>query len=213
VEKMTNVEEILRTAKSNAQLQTIINSYFQRIGYPQHLVGGYTFKEKKDDSPAFCLGFQIFNLPIGLIFVSEGLPKILKEDELEFVVLHEMGHIVKNHFVSTSFVWLMKSWIVDIISDGFEVSKQKAREYLDWLKAFYVLLSGKRTMEEEAKARVELEADQYAVMFQGKKEPAISTLLKLSKGNIRAPTHVTLDGRFPFPITTYEERIETIRKI
>ena len=210
---MTNVEEILRTAKSNARLQTIINSYFQRIGYPQHLVGGYTFKEKRDDSPAFCLGFQIFNLPIGLIFVSEGLSKILKEDELEFVVLHEMGHIVKNHFVSTSFVWLMKSWIVDIISDGFEVSKQKAREYLDWLKAFYVLLSGKRTMEEEAKARVELEADQYAVMFQGKKEPAISTLLKLSKGNIRAPTHVTLDGRFPFPITTYEERIEMIRKI
>jgi Zn-dependent protease with chaperone function len=213
VGKMTNVEEILRTAKSNARLQTIINSYFQRIGYPQHLVGGYTFKEKKDDSPAFCLGFQIFNLPIGLIFVSEGLSKILKEDELEFVVLHEMGHIAKNHFVSTSFVWLTKSWIVDIISDGFEVSKQKAREYLDWLKAFYVLLSGKRTMEEEAKARVELEADQYAVMFQGKKEPATSTLLKLSKGNIRAPTHVTLDGRFPFPITTYEERIEMIRKI
>lgn len=210
---MTNVEEILRTAQSDARLQTMINSYFQRIGYQQHLVGGYTFKEKKEDSPAFCLGFQIFNLPLGLIFVSEGLSKILKEDELEFVVLHEMGHIMKNHFVSTSFVWLMKSWIVDIIADGFEVSKQKAREYLDWLKAFYVLLSGKRTMEEEAKARVELEADQYAVTFQGKKDPAISTLLKLSKGNIRAPTHVTLDGRFPFPITTYEERIEMIRRI
>ena len=210
---MTNVEEILRTAKGDAKLRTIINSYFQRIGYPQHLVSGYIFKEKRDDPPAFCLGFQIFNVPLGLIFVSEGLSTLLKEDELEFVVLHEMSHIVKNHFVSTSFVWLMKSWIVDIISDGFEVSKKKAREYLDWLKAFYVLLSGKRTMEEEAKAKVELEADQYAVMFQGKKEPAISTLLKLSKGNIRAPTHVTLDGRFPFPITTYEERIEMIRKI
>ena len=211
--KMTNVEEILRTAKSDARLQTMINSYFQRIGYQQHLVGGYAFKEKRDDSPAFCLGFQIFNLPLGLIFVSEGLSKILKEDELEFVVLHEMGHIMKNHYVSTSFVWLMKSWIVDIIADGFEVSKQKAREYLDWLKAFYVLLSGKKTIEEEAKARIELEADQYAVTFQGKKDPAISTLLKLSKGNIRAPTHVTLDGRFPFPITTYEERIEMIRRI
>jgi len=210
---MTNVEEILRTAQSDARLQTMINSYFQRIGYQQHLVGGYTFKEKKEDSPAFCLGFQIFNLPLGLIFVSEGLSKILKEDELEFVVLHEMGHIMKNHFVSTSFVWLMKSWIVDIIADGFEVSKKKAREYIDWLKAFYVLLSGKRTVEEEAKARVEFEADQYAVTFQGKRDPAISTLLKLSKGNIRAPTHVTLDGRFPFPITTYEERIEMIRRI
>jgi Zn-dependent protease with chaperone function len=214
VRNVTNVEEILRTARSDARLQTIINSYFQRIGYPQHLVGGYTFKEQRDDSPAFCLGFQIFNLPIGLIFVSEELSKILKEDELGFVVLHEMGHIVKNHFVSTSFVWLMKSWIVDIIAEGLEVSKKKAIEYLEWLKAIYVILSGgRRTMEEEAKAKVELEADQYAVMFQGKKEPAISTLIKLSKGNVRAPTHVTFDGRFPFPVTTYEERIEAIRKL
>jgi len=211
---MTDVEEILRTAGSDARLQTMINSYFQRIGYQQHLVGGYSFKEERDDSPAFCLGFQIFNLPIGLIFVSEGLSKILKEDELEYVVLHEMGHIMKNHFVSTSFVWLMKSWIVDIIADGLEVSKKKATEYLEWLKVIYVVLSGgRRTIEEEAKAKVEVEADQYAVTFQGKKEPAISTLLKLSKGNIRAPTHVTFDGRFPFPVTTFEERIEAIKKL
>ena len=211
---MTNVEDILKVARSDAKLQTIINNYFQRIGFTQHLVGGLTFREGKDDSPAFCLGFQVFNTPIGLIFVSEGLSKILKEEELEFVILHEMGHIMKNHFVSTSFVWLMKSWIVDIIADGFEVSKQKAREYLEWAKAIYVILSGgRRTMEEEAKARVELEADQYAVTFQGKKEPAISTLLKLSKGNVRAPTHVTFDGRFPFPVTTYEERIEVIKKL
>jgi len=211
---MTNVEDILRVAKNDAKSQTIINNYFQRIGYTRHFVWGYAFKEKPDDSPAFCLGFQIFNLPLGLVFVSEGLSKILKDEELEFVILHEMGHIMKNHFVLTSFVWLMKSWIVDIIADGLEVSKKKATEYLEWLKAIYVILSGgRRTMEEEAKAKVELEADQYAVTFQGKKEPAISTLLKLSKGNIRAPTHVTFDGRFPFPVTTFEERIEAIRKL
>jgi Zn-dependent protease with chaperone function len=211
---MTNVEDILKVARSDAKLQIIINNYFQRIGYAQHLVGGYTFKERADDSPAFCLGVQILNLPLGLIFVSEGLSKILRDEELEFVILHEMGHIMKNHFISASFIWLMKSLIVDMIADGFEVSKQKAREYLDLFKAVYVIWnSGKRTIEEEAKARVELEADQYAVTFQGKKEPAISTLLKLSKGNVRAPTHVTFDGRFPFPVTTYEERIESIKKL
>jgi len=210
---MSNVERILRVAKSDARLQTIINNYFQRVGYTQHLVGGLTFKEEKDDSPAFCLGFQAFNIPIGLIFVSEGLSKFLTQEELEFAVLHEMGHIMKNHFVGTSFIWLMKSWIIDIIADTFKVSTQKAKQYLEGLKAFYVLLSGKKTIEEEAKARLELEADQYAVMVQGRKEPAIYTLLKLSKGNIRAPTHVTFDGRFPFPIITYEERIEAIRRI
>lgn len=210
---MSNVERILRVARSDVRLQTIINNYFLRVGYPQHFVSGLTFKEKKDDSPAFCLGFQIWNYPIGAIFVGEKLSKILTDAELEFVVLHEMGHIMKNHFVSSSFVWLVKSWVIDIIADGFEVSERKAKEYLGLLKAVYVLLSRKKTVEEEAKAKLELEADQYAVMVQGRKEPAISTLLKLSKGNLRAPTHVTFDGRFPFPIITYEERIEAIRRI
>ena len=210
---MSNVERILRVARSDVRLQTIINNYLQRVGYAQHLVGGYTFKEKKDDSPAFCLGFQAFNIPIGFIFVSEGLSKVLTQEELEFAVLHEMGHIMKNHFVGTSFIWLMKSWIIDIIADGFEVSKRKAKQYLEGLKAFYVLLSGKKTIEEEAKARLELEADNFAIIVQGRKEPAISTLLKLSKGNIRAPTHITFDGSFPFPIITYEERIEAIKRI
>ena len=209
---MSNVERILRTAKSDVRLQTIINNYFQRVGYAQHLVGGLAFKEEKDDSPAFCLGFQIFNNPIGLIFVSEGLSGALTQEEMEFVVLHEMGHIMKNHFVGTSFIWLMKSWIIDIIADMFEVSKQKAREYLEWLKALYVLVSGKKTMEEEAKAKLELEADNFAITVQGQKEPATSTLLKLSKENVRAPTHVTFDGRFPFPIITYQERIEAVRR-
>lgn len=209
---MANIKDVFRVARRDARLQTIINSHLQGIGHPQHLVSGYSFNLKDEVSPAFCLGVQIFNLPVGFVFVSDDFSKILKDDELEFVVLHEMGHIMKNHFVSSAFVWLMKSWIVDIIADIFEVSKKKAVEYLEWGKALYVLFSQKRTIEEEAKARVELEADQYAVMSQNKKEPAISTLLKLSNGNIRMPSHVTVDGRFPFPVTTYKERIEAIKK-
>jgi len=184
-----------------------------RVGYAQHLVGGLSFQEEKGDSPAFCLGFQAFNIPIGVIFVSEGLSKVLTQEELEFVVLHEMGHIMKNHVVGTSFVWLAKSWIIGFIADTFEVTRHKARQYLDLLKAFYVLVKGKRTIEEEAKAKHELEADQYAVKVQGRKDPAISMLRRLSRGNIREPSHVTVDGTFPFPIISYEERIEAIRRI
>jgi len=209
---MSNIERIFRVAKSDVSLQTIINNYFQRIGYRQNFVGGMVFKEKKDDSPAFCLGLQVLNTPIGLIFVSEGLSKVLTQEELEFVVLHEMGHIMKNHVVGASLIWLMKEWIIDLIADSFEVSKKKAKQYLEVLKAFYVWVKGKRTIEEEAKAKHELEADNFAVTVQGRREPAISTLHKLSKGNIRQPTHVTNDGSFAFPITTYEERIEAIRR-
>jgi len=143
----------------------------------------------------------------------EGLSRILTQEEVEFVVLHEMGHIKNNHIVGTSLIWLGKSWIIDLIADILEVSKQTAKLCLEGIKAFYVWRKGKRTIEEEEKAKHELEADQFAVTVQGRKDPAISTLLKLSEGDIRAPSHVTNDGSFPFPVITYEERIETIRRI
>jgi Zn-dependent protease with chaperone function len=209
---VSNVERILGVTKKDVRIQTIVDGYLLRIGHPQHFVGGLSFRENKDDSPAFSLGFQTFNTPIGLIFVSEGLLRILTQEELEFVVLHEMGHIMKNHAVGSSFVWLMKSLIIDIIADMFEVSKPKAKQYLEFAKALYVFASRKKTPEEETKANFELEADNFAFTLQGRKHPAISTLLKLSQGDIRRPTHVTFDGSFSFPIITYEQRIEAIRR-
>lgn len=209
---MSNIERIFRVAKSDVRLQTIINNYFQRIGYMQNFVDGLVFKEKKDDSPAFCLGLQAINIPLGFIFVSEGLLKVLTQEELKFLVLHEMGHIMKNHVVGASLIWLAKSWIIDLIADSVEVSQQVARQLLEGLKAFYVLVKRERTIEEKAKAKHELEADHYAVTVQDRKDPAISTLHKLSQGNIRAPSHVTFDGTFPFPVISYEERIEAIRR-
>jgi len=177
------------------------------------LVGGLIFREEKDDSPAFALGFQILNYPIGAIFVGEKFSKVLTDDELEFVILHEIAHIVQNHLVMSSLVWLGKGFVIDLLANVFEISKKEAQEYLGVVKTLYTLLSGKKTIEEEVKAQMELEADEYAVNVQGRKEPAMSTLLKLTKGNIRAPTHVTVDGHFQLPVVTCEERIEAIRKI
>jgi Zn-dependent protease with chaperone function len=151
---VSDAERILSVTKSDVRLQTIVNDYFLRIGHPQHLVGGLSFKENKDDSPAFCLGFQAFDTPIGLIFVSEGLSRILTQEELEFVVLHEMGHIMKNHVVATSFVWLMKSWIIDMIADMFEVSKPKAKQLLEFTKAYTFLQVGKRHQKKKQRRRL-----------------------------------------------------------
>lgn len=210
---MTDIDRILKSARTNPRLQVLIGNWLSRAGYQQYTVSGLMFKEEKNDSPAFTLGFQIWNYPIGVIFVGEKLSNFLTDNELEFVILHEFGHIIKNHLVTSSFVWLGKGFIINLLADIFEVSQKRAQEYLGVLKALYTLFSGKKTIEEEAKAQIELEADKYAVNIQGLKEPAISTLLKLSKGNIRAPTHATVDGRFPFPIITYEERIEAIKNL
>lgn len=208
---MTDIERILKSAKADLKLQNLIGNCLNRAGYQQYAVGGLMFREDKNDSPAFTLGFQLGNYPFGLIFVGKNLCNFLTDNELEFVILHEFGHIIKNHIATNSLVWLGKSLIVDLIADIFEVSTKSAQTILGGLKLLYILITRKKTAEEEMKAQIELEADKYAVNIQGMKEPAISTLFKLSKGNIRAPTHITIDGCFPIPVITYEERIKAIQ--
>jgi Zn-dependent protease with chaperone function len=210
---MTNLERILRVAQSDPRLQTAINANVTKTGCTSHLIFGYAFDEQSDDSPAFCLGIQIANYPIGVIFVGRRLARILTKEELDYVILHEVGHIVKNHFFQSALIWLAKSWIINIIADGLKVSRKKAIEYLDYAKILFIIFSRSKTIEESAKANTELEADKYAVTIQGQKVHAISTLLKLSNGNITMPTHVTADGAFSFPIVTYQERIEAINRI
>ena len=46
---LTGIERVLSVAKSDSRLQTIINNHLFKMGYVQHLVGGYLFKETKID--------------------------------------------------------------------------------------------------------------------------------------------------------------------
>ena len=76
-----------------------------------------------------------------------------------------------------------------------------------------MLFTSQKTIEEEITAQVELEADKHAVSLQGKKEPAISFFLKAARENIKAPTHVTVTGRFVLPALSFEERINALRNL
>lgn len=209
---MRSFERIVSSANADQRIQSIINSHLGRDGFQSHFVFGLTFKGKKQDSPAFSVGAEILRFPIGWIYVSDGLYRTLTEEELEFVVLHELGHIIKNHSIRTFIVLLGKGYIVEGIADVLDLTAKQAREALGWLKVIWMLFNKKtRTIEEEISAKQELEADNYAVSHQFRKEPAISVLTKLTKGQIRRPTHFTVDGRFAFPVITAEQRIEAIR--
>jgi len=181
-------------------------------GFQSHFVFGLTFKGKKEGSPAFSVGAVVFRFPVGWVYVSEDLCKTLTEEELEFVVLHELGHVVKNHSVGTFVVLLGKAYIVEWLADVFELTTRKAREVLGLIKTVWAFFNKRTgTVEEEIGAKQELEADYYAVAHQNSREPAVSVLTKLTGGEIRRPTHFTVDGRFMFPIITAEQRIEAIR--
>lgn len=212
VGEVKNFDRIVSSAKSDYRIQSIINSYLERDGFQSHFVSGFTFKERKKDPPAFSIGAAVFRFPIGWICVSEGLLRMLSQEELEFVTLHELGHIIKNHSIGTFIVLLGKGFIVNWLADTFDLTTKKAKETLGLLKAIWMFFNKRTgTVEEDISARQELDADNYAVSHMNSREPAISVLAKLTKGEIRRPTHYTVDGKFVFPVITAEQRIETIR--
>lgn len=68
---MQNLDRIFSSARSDVRLQNIITNYLIRDGFKQNLVLGLTFGEQRNDPPAFTLGLQTLQLPIGAIYVSE----------------------------------------------------------------------------------------------------------------------------------------------
>jgi len=117
---MQNLDRILSSARSDGRLQAIITNYLFRDGYPRNAVAGMSFKGQREDPPAFSLGFY-FGIPWGAIYVSDNLYSVLSQEELEFVVLHEVAHIVKNHIVPSSIIIIGKSMIIDFLADLLEI--------------------------------------------------------------------------------------------
>lgn len=216
---MQSLDRILSSAKADDKLQFIIDNHLGKDGVNSLLVIGLTFKEQREDPPALSLGGrvslgQIFDLPIGAICISEGFYRILNDAQLEFVVLHELGHVLKNHWAANLIILLAKDFIVEQLAKAFGTSIEKAKENLGLIKkglSLFGVRAGR--IEEEIKAKNELESDRYAVLHQVGKAPAISVLQILAAGNVSAPTHVTVDGSFTFPVITAEERIEAIRNL
>jgi len=214
-----NLERAFSTSTSDIRFQTIINDYCRRNGFQQNLVAGLRFRHQRDVSPAFGFGMKFPSIlgfpefPIGAIFISDVLCSRLPEDELEFVVLHELGHIVYSHSVNNLIVYGLKTTFVSWLTEIFEVTPTVVENVIGLLKWLYHTWSGQRTIEEQITAQKELEADRYGVTLQGRKEPAISVLIKITNQNIDAPTHVTVDGSFVLPAITARERIEAIRNL
>lgn len=206
---MQNLRRILSSARNEEKIQRIIGFHLKGQGLDSSWVGGLKFVDGTDDPPAFGGGLLFANLPIGIVFISESYCSTLPDEELEFVVLHELGHIVKSHSIANLFVALGKEYVTDLLADTLDLPREQTLAIITLIKWIF---PGAR-IEEEITKQKELEADSYAVMLQGKKRPAISVLQKLARGNIKAPSHVTVTGTFVMPAITFEERIEAIRNL
>ena len=151
------------------------NGYAKRLN---RLVGnhrqedGYQFEYKVYLSPTV----NAFALGDGSIRIYSGLMDMMNDDELRFVIGHEMGHVVKKHIKKKMEVALATSALRKGIASQQNIVGDLARSALgSFINAF---LNAQFSQEEEKAA------DDYALKFMkregyGRKE-AVSALEKLA---------------------------------
>ena len=65
-------------------------------------------------------GMNAFSLPGGFIFLNQGIVEKTTEDELAFVIGHEIGHVCARHSVKRLQASLGASLIIGLVSKGIE---------------------------------------------------------------------------------------------
>jgi len=155
-------------------------------------------------SPAFALGGSFFpGWCCGYIFVEDKFLQNFTQEEVKWILLHELGHIVADHSI-TSFIFQLP----EILSE-MDQSLLWMKIIKDFGKLSQILKEGISTEEKTLKEQ-EFEADKFATLLTSK-EVALSVLSKLQKkyGNV---SHASEIFGFEFPYLFISERIERIKR-
>lgn len=188
------------------RLQQRIDCLFSRLGHAVSFV-----EVKLSRSPrivAQAEGMLVDGVPCGIIRVNVALSEILTDQELEFVLGHEVSHIQRNHLASQKLFSTVRGW-------AERRSKRDSR--FKWLLIgydvfqVYKLWRGELPPVPRVARDNELEADRDGVfLVGGDANIAKSALLKLVGGNADAPSHMWSIRGVPVPTMTIRERLAHI---
>ncbi|GAG91469.1 unnamed protein product [marine sediment metagenome] len=151
------------------------------------------YKGLKNGSLAYSWGLLLFGKYYGRIFISKDIAKNipnLLEDELDFIIAHELSHILCDHS-SVRLISELPDLILNIIpyfNNKIQIFTKIAKVGID-LFNFNTILSGDLPHKEKLRSIQELEADQLAIHLTRNKEAAISCLEKLSNEKLWCGTH------------------------
>jgi len=194
-----------------------IDKFLQRIGHNQNKISVKLYKGLKNGSLAYSWGLLLFGNYNGTIFISKDIVKNipnLSEDELDFIIAHELSHILCDHS-SISFISELPDLILNIIpifNHKIQIFAKIAKVGID-LFNFNTILSGDLPYKEKLRRNQELEADQLAIHLTRNKEAAISCLEKLSNRKLWCGSHFSKVFNYDYPILRYEDRLSFIKNL
>jgi Zn-dependent protease with chaperone function len=194
---VTNVDSIESIAVPDYRIQAII----KRFGFIY--VKGKRFRNPNIPC-AFAVGNRLWGSPVGTIYVSELAFRLFTPEELEWIVLHELAHIVNDHIPAKCLWEIISVGGAAFLASYLEISFPLAKLFVTFLRTFSTIRTGGIT------ATQELLADQLATATQGVRDHGLSALRKLSGNDIDRVSHYATGLVFKVPALTIRDRIDAI---
>jgi len=182
-------------------------------------VGGYIIVSKfhRNELPFCGLACSIGLGGFGIVFIdkeflsSPAVPKDLKD----FVLAHEIAHIVRGHILSKIMLRFITETFIQALSESIK-SLEKAKDIIDALFdvittvfLFGITLKLVGEVDPQQVKQEELEADEIAIKLTGCKGALI--FAKMLEQLKLQGYHISHESMLGFPALTIDERIKFIQ--
>jgi len=202
------IEAAFRASASKAafrdRAKRLVASWLASLGLKNHVN-----VEVVDGWVADAIGVSVLGRVLGRIRFGVELLYALNTGEQDFVLAHELSHLVSNHSASR----LSPIAIRELLLANLDSQERTAARVWIEVAALGAYALGALPLRAEILREHEYQADSLAVVsLTGDLESACSALSKLSGGNMEAPSHTWKVFDCDLPAMTMGVRIAELRR-
>ena len=190
-----------------ALLQARVDGFLLALGVQKHGVKVEIVSGKS--LPATARGVNLWNYPFGQILIHTDLTALSK-DELDFILAHELMHILHNHLPISVLASLPKSMIDALAKVNSDALWLKL--ITDFLKLL-PLFSGRLPPEVSLTKDQEIQADVFSICLTGNRTAALEALKKLVDSKLDEASHKWEAFGVELPVMTMKQRLAEIQRI
>ncbi len=150
-------------------------------------------------------GASFAGYALGLIRINPSVLNLLTGEEIDFVLSHELFHILNNHLITRGTMEISKTMLKEASKTDEDAKAIKG--ILELINIASVAL-GKLPLEPSITKIQEISADVWAIRFTGNYNAAVSALTKLVKHDLDSPSHLWELYGVKLPVMSMNKRLK-----
>jgi Zn-dependent protease with chaperone function len=156
------------------------------------------------------LGASFAGYALGLIRINPSVLNLLTGEEIDFVLSHELFHILDNHLITRGKMEISKAMLNEISKADEDANAIKA--ILELINIASVVVSKLSFVPSITKVQ-EISTDVWAIRFTGNYNAAVSALTKLVKHDLDHPSHLWELYGVKLPVMSMNERLKEVQTV